>query len=226
MDYVPLYYQYVCAVIQKLLHDLNFPPKLWCALNVVHKNKFGGVSELYVLKMQSQTSAERIKQLVELEGKVARNLVTWSVPITAKSMTEQGDTAGPRAEANSTKRRTPHSNSRHRKDWNKKRGLAKSNKSTQGLLQTESTREVTGKGESSVTKTSLSEREEICKYYSIKTQRQSRSLKSPSRLNLHARYWSYLFDNLHRAMDEIYRTCEVDESIVECQVYRGNNYMA
>ena len=37
-----------------------------------------------------------------------------------------------------------------------------------------------------------------------------------------ARYWSYLFDNLHRAVDEIYCTCEADESIIECQV---NNYM-
>lgn len=36
--------------------------------------------------------------------------------------------------------------------------------------------------------------------------------------NMQARYWSYLFDNLHRAIDEIYCTCEADESIIECQV--------
>lgn len=36
--------------------------------------------------------------------------------------------------------------------------------------------------------------------------------------DLRARYWSYLFDNLKRAVDEIYGTCEADESIVECQV--------
>jgi hypothetical protein len=35
--------------------------------------------------------------------------------------------------------------------------------------------------------------------------------------NMQARYWSYLFDNLHRAVDEIYCTCEADESIIECQ---------
>ncbi|XP_078369284.1 S phase cyclin A-associated protein in the endoplasmic reticulum-like isoform X2 [Oculina patagonica] len=35
--------------------------------------------------------------------------------------------------------------------------------------------------------------------------------------DLRARYWSYLFDNLKRAVDEIYGTCEADESIVECQ---------
>ena len=37
--------------------------------------------------------------------------------------------------------------------------------------------------------------------------------------DMQARYWSYLFDNLHRAVDEIYCTCEADESIIECQVH-------
>ena len=32
-----------------------------------------------------------------------------------------------------------------------------------------------------------------------------------------ARYWSYLFDNLHRVVDEIYCTCEADQSSVECE---------
>lgn len=36
--------------------------------------------------------------------------------------------------------------------------------------------------------------------------------------NLQARYWSYLFDNLHRAVEELYTTCETNESVVECQV--------
>jgi hypothetical protein len=38
-----------------------------------------------------------------------------------------------------------------------------------------------------------------------------------SRRDLKARYWSYLFDNLQRAVDEIYATCEMDVSVVECQ---------
>lgn len=39
-----------------------------------------------------------------------------------------------------------------------------------------------------------------------------------SRHNLKARYWSYLFDNLNRAVDEIYCVCENDENINGCQV--------
>ncbi|RDD45092.1 S phase cyclin A-associated protein in the endoplasmic reticulum [Trichoplax sp. H2] len=38
-----------------------------------------------------------------------------------------------------------------------------------------------------------------------------------SRHNLKARYWSYLFDNLNRAVDEIYCVCENDENINGCQ---------
>ena len=47
-----------------------------------------------------------------------------------------------------------------------------------------------------------------------KTSQSSTGKKS----DLRARYWSYLFDNLKRAVDEIYSTCETDESTVECEV--------
>lgn len=40
-----------------------------------------------------------------------------------------------------------------------------------------------------------------------------------------ARYWSYLFDNLNRAVDEIYCVCENDENINGCQVIRINEYV-
>lgn len=35
--------------------------------------------------------------------------------------------------------------------------------------------------------------------------------------DLRCRYWAFLFDNLNRAVDEIYQNCEKDESIVECK---------
>ena len=36
--------------------------------------------------------------------------------------------------------------------------------------------------------------------------------------DLHARYWTFLFENLRRAVDEIYQTCETDDSVLECKV--------
>ena len=48
--------------------------------------------------------------------------------------------------------------------------------------------------------------------------RRPSSAQGSKRDNLRARYWSYLFDNLQRAVDEIYKTCENDESTVECEV--------
>ena len=36
--------------------------------------------------------------------------------------------------------------------------------------------------------------------------------------DIRARYWAFLFENLKRAVDEIYQTCETDESVVECKV--------
>jgi len=44
------------------------------------------------------------------------------------------------------------------------------------------------------------------------------STRSQAKKDLRARYWAFLFENLHRAVDEIYSTCEADESVVECKV--------
>lgn len=42
--------------------------------------------------------------------------------------------------------------------------------------------------------------------------------RQPRKVDLRARYWAFLFDNLRRAVDEIYVTCESDQSVVECKV--------
>jgi len=36
--------------------------------------------------------------------------------------------------------------------------------------------------------------------------------------SLHVRYWTYLFDNLHRSIDEIFCACESEENMSGCQV--------
>uniref|UniRef100_A0A8C3FD69 S-phase cyclin A associated protein in the ER n=1 Tax=Chrysemys picta bellii TaxID=8478 RepID=A0A8C3FD69_CHRPI len=41
--------------------------------------------------------------------------------------------------------------------------------------------------------------------------------RQPRKVDLRARYWAFLFDNLRRAVDEIYVTCESDQSVVECK---------
>lgn len=43
-------------------------------------------------------------------------------------------------------------------------------------------------------------------------------VKHPRKVDLRAHYWAFLFDNLRRAVDQIYVTCESDQSVVECKV--------
>ncbi|GAB6032468.1 Sentrin-specific protease 3, variant 2 [Chamberlinius hualienensis] len=37
------------------------------------------------------------------------------------------------------------------------------------------------------------------------------------KLDFKARYWAFLFENLRRAVDEVYETCQTDENIMECK---------
>ena len=52
----------------------------------------------------------------------------------------------------------------------------------------------------------------------IDNENNSESSHGPKKISFRARYWGYLFDNLKRAVDEIYATCQSDSSVVECKV--------
>lgn len=129
--------------------------------------------------LESQSSFERIQQLVKKEGKTARNLVAWSVPAPeqAKGLPRSRGRAG-----KAVGRRPPRA-----------RGSEQ-----------------------------LSRSERMClaaagQYSALGGKEGGRPV---NKSDVHARYWSYLFDNLFRAVDEIYKTCEVDGSVIECQVER------
>ncbi|KAK2554509.1 S phase cyclin A-associated protein in the endoplasmic reticulum [Acropora cervicornis] len=124
-------------------------------------------------------SHDHVRKLVEQEGRAARNLVTWSVPVTDPD--EEGKKSKPKVVG---KRRTStpeKSGSSEREGSPAQKGRTKS----------------PGRSRSGSRKLSGS--------------------FSGKKNDLRTRYWSYLFDNLKRAVDEIYGTCEADESIVECQ---------
>ncbi|XP_060891336.1 S phase cyclin A-associated protein in the endoplasmic reticulum isoform X4 [Labrus mixtus] len=133
----------------------------------------------YCASFQRSNSLDKVRKIVAEEGRAARNLIAWSVPLEnkeeeAKSKSNSG--GGSRGQRiNSGQQR------------NKKQNAGLEIKSTAGAL--------LDKGpEKSPTKT-----------------------RQPRKVDLRARYWAFLFDNLRRAVDEIYVTCESDQSVVECR---------
>uniref|UniRef100_A0A674ATK4 S-phase cyclin A-associated protein in the ER n=1 Tax=Salmo trutta TaxID=8032 RepID=A0A674ATK4_SALTR len=122
---------------------------------------------------QRSNSHDKVRKIVAEEGRAARNLIAWSVPLENKEEEGQSKCANQRINSGL-----------HR---NKKQNTGLDNKSTAGAL--------LDKGaEKSPTKA-----------------------RQPRKVDLRARYWAFLFDNLRRAVDEIYVTCESDQSVVECK---------
>uniref|UniRef100_A0A8C2X562 S-phase cyclin A-associated protein in the ER n=1 Tax=Cyclopterus lumpus TaxID=8103 RepID=A0A8C2X562_CYCLU len=113
----------------------------WIKCNIKVLNWF-----LVQASFQRSNSHDKVRKIVAEEGRAARNLIAWSVPLENKE----------------------------------EEGIA-------GVL--------LDKGpEKSPTKA-----------------------RQPRKVDLRARYWAFLFDNLRRAVDEIYVTCESDQSVVECK---------
>ena len=134
--------------------------------------------------LETQNSFERLQQLVKKEGKSARNLVTWTVPVVYADAVSS--TSGSRRRGKSGGRSRPVRNAEK------------------------------------LSRTPIYGRSErMCRAAAEQFSGSALGLKegsSSNRADVQARYWRYLFDNLFRAVDELYRTCEMDGSVIECQV--------
>ncbi|XP_031420317.1 S phase cyclin A-associated protein in the endoplasmic reticulum isoform X2 [Clupea harengus] len=133
----------------------------------------GGKSRNTHASFQRSNSHDKVRKIVAEEGRAARNLIAWSVPLENKE--EEGKS---KTQTNSHARTQRINTGQHR---NKKQGSGGGPLSDKG-------------SEKSPTKA-----------------------RQPRKVDLRARYWAFLFDNLRRAVDEIYVTCESDQSVVECK---------
>ncbi|XP_069384838.1 S phase cyclin A-associated protein in the endoplasmic reticulum isoform X3 [Paralichthys olivaceus] len=138
---------------------------------------------------QRSNSHDKVRKIVAEEGRAARNLIAWSVPVENKEeeAKSKNNTSG--------SSRVQRINSGQRR--NKKQNAGVESKGTAGAL-------LDKVAEKSPTKA-----------------------RQPRKVDLRARYWAFLFDNLRRAVDEIYVTCESDQSVVECKevLMMLNNYV-
>ncbi|XP_019750859.1 S phase cyclin A-associated protein in the endoplasmic reticulum-like isoform X3 [Hippocampus comes] len=142
------------------------------------KNKNASINALKA-SFQRSNSHDKVRKIVAEEGRAARNLIAWSVPLESK---EEEAKSKSHTTGSSRAQRT-HSGQQR----NKKQNTGVESKSTAGTLLEKGT-------EKSPTKA-----------------------RQPRKVDLRARYWAFLFDNLRRAVDEIYVTCESDQSVVECK---------
>ncbi|XP_029379202.1 S phase cyclin A-associated protein in the endoplasmic reticulum isoform X2 [Echeneis naucrates] len=143
----------------------------------------------YSASFQRSNSHDKVRKIVAEEGRAARNLIAWSVPLENKE-----EEAKSKSNSSGSSRAQRINSGQQR---NKKQNALVESKGTAGVL--------LDKGaEKSPTKA-----------------------RQPRKVDLRARYWAFLFDNLRRAVDEIYVTCESDQSVVECKevLMMLNNYV-
>ncbi|XP_074956055.1 S phase cyclin A-associated protein in the endoplasmic reticulum isoform X3 [Phalacrocorax aristotelis] len=125
---------------------------------------------------QRSNSHDKVRKIVAEEGRTARNLIAWSVPL------ENNDDGKSKWQAG-----------------------VKTKRATQGAHKT-------AKQSTTID----------CKLTSAAAgdknfDKSPTKTRQPRKVDLRARYWAFLFDNLRRAVDEIYVTCESDQSVVECK---------
>ncbi|XP_073508766.1 S phase cyclin A-associated protein in the endoplasmic reticulum isoform X3 [Phyllobates terribilis] len=125
---------------------------------------------------QRSNSHDKVRKIVAEEGRTARNLIAWSVPLESKE--------------NEGKAKWPYGKP--------KRGIHGAHKPPKPNISLHCKLNINSAND--------------------KNQDKSPSkTRLPRKVDLRARYWAFLFDNLRRAVDEIYVTCESDQSVVECK---------
>ncbi|XP_060063771.1 S phase cyclin A-associated protein in the endoplasmic reticulum-like [Ylistrum balloti] len=134
-------------------------------------------------------SYDRVRKIVQEEGRTARNLVIYNVPVEQQNRTGAGNPAGQQVLPMGRMGGRKHP----LKDQNPHRNVTPPKRKASddyALIQQKSQQEL------------------------LKSPKSDSGLRKP---DLRARYWKFLFDNLQRAVDAIYETCEQDESVVECK---------
>ncbi|NXN16995.1 SCAPE protein, partial [Indicator maculatus] len=126
---------------------------------------------------QRSNSHDKVRKIVAEEGRTARNLIAWSVPL------ENKDDEG-------------------KSKW---QAGGKTKRVTQGTHKTAK--------QSTTIDCKLTAAAAGDKNFD----KSPTKTRQPRKVDLRARYWAFLFDNLRRAVDEIYVTCESDQSVVECK---------
>nr|XP_033776687.1 S phase cyclin A-associated protein in the endoplasmic reticulum isoform X2 [Geotrypetes seraphini] len=125
---------------------------------------------------QRSNSHDKVRKIVAEEGRTARNLIAWSVPLENKE-----DDGKPKWQTGKSKR-----------------GIHVTHKASKQNITVDCKISSSASGDKSHDKSPTKTRQ-------------------PRKVDLRARYWAFLFDNLRRAVDEIYVTCESDQSVVECK---------
>ncbi|XP_078388439.1 S phase cyclin A-associated protein in the endoplasmic reticulum isoform X1 [Cetorhinus maximus] len=132
---------------------------------------------------QRSNSHDKVRKIVAQEGRAARNLIAWSVPLENKDDDGKSKT---------------HISGKAREAVKSQRSALASQRVIKQAASTEKSSLSTVGEKNTVEKSPTKGRQ-------------------PRKIDLRARYWAFLFDNLRRAVDEIYVTCESDQSVVECK---------
>ncbi|XP_042330182.1 S phase cyclin A-associated protein in the endoplasmic reticulum isoform X1 [Sceloporus undulatus] len=155
---------------------------------------------------QRSNSHDKVRKIVAEEGRTARNLIAWSVPLESKE-----DDGKPKWQIGgrskkiiqgthkTTKQHGCDGFIQHHKDPLRR----ESPPHAHGLLLRDIQRRQPGATSD-------------CKIAAAGDKSPTKA-RQPRKVDLRARYWAFLFDNLRRAVDEIYVTCESDQSVVECK---------